>query len=55
MGSSFQLRWRLKMLPFGFECTSNLPLACMGIEIGFKIGASVGEEEDVDVPDGEVG
>lgn len=28
----------------------NLPLACMGIETGFKIGSSVGVVEEVDVP-----
>lgn len=27
----------------------NLPLACMGTDIGFKIGSSVGKVEDVDV------
>jgi hypothetical protein len=26
----------------------NLPLACMGREVGFKIGSSVGEVEEVD-------
>jgi hypothetical protein len=33
---------------------SNIPLACMGTKTGFKIGATVGDVEDVDVPDGEV-
>lgn len=29
----------------------NLPLACMGTTIGFQIGSSVGEVEDVDIVD----
>jgi hypothetical protein len=33
----------------------NLPLACMGKEIGYKIGSSVGLVEEVDVSDGEAG
>ena len=33
----------------------HLPLACMGRDIGFKIGASVGVVEDVDVGDDGVG
>jgi hypothetical protein len=33
----------------------NLPLACMGKETGQKIGASVGEVEEVDVHDNDPG
>jgi hypothetical protein len=33
----------------------NLPLACMGTDIGHKIGSSVGEVEDVDIVDDGVG
>ena len=33
----------------------NLPLACMGRDIGFKIGSSIGEVEEVDVADDGVG
>jgi hypothetical protein len=33
----------------------NLPLACMGKEVGHKIGASVGKVVDVDIIDDEVG
>ncbi len=33
----------------------NLPLACMGKEIGHKIGSSVGYVEEVDVTEGEAG
>jgi hypothetical protein len=33
----------------------NLPLACMGKEIGQKIGSSVGPVEEVDVSEGEAG
>lgn len=29
----------------------NLPLACMGTVVGFQIGSSVGEVEDVDIVD----
>jgi len=32
----------------------NLPLACMDTETGLKIGAEVGEVENVDVPGDEV-
>jgi hypothetical protein len=34
---------------------SNLPLACMGKDIGMQIGSSVGEVEDIDVLDDGVG
>jgi hypothetical protein len=33
----------------------NLPLACMGKEVGRKIGAFIGVVEDVDVQDNELG
>jgi hypothetical protein len=33
----------------------NLPLACMGRGVGFKMGASVGVVEEVDISDGEAG
>ncbi|XP_062173686.1 uncharacterized protein LOC133879165 [Alnus glutinosa] len=33
----------------------NLPLACMGKEVGQKIGASVGTVDDIDILDDEVG
>jgi hypothetical protein len=34
---------------------TNLPLACMGREVGFKLGASVGKVEEVDTDKDEVG
>lgn len=33
----------------------NLPLACMGKDIGQKIGASMGTVEEVDISDDKVG
>jgi hypothetical protein len=33
----------------------NLPLACMGKEMGYQIGGSVGEVEDVEVDEDGVG
>jgi hypothetical protein len=33
----------------------DLPLVCMGKNVGYKIGASVGEVEDVDIVDGDPG
>jgi len=32
----------------------DLPLVCMGKNVGYKIGASVGEVEDVDIVDGDL-
>jgi hypothetical protein len=33
----------------------NLPLACMGKDVGHKIGATVGQVDEVDILDDEVG
>ena len=33
----------------------RLPFACMGRDVGFQVGSTVGEAEDVDVLDDEVG
>lgn len=36
-------------------CMSNLPLACMGMEVGQQIGSTVGLVEEVDTDDEGIG
>jgi hypothetical protein len=33
----------------------NLPLACMNLHIGYQIGSTMGQAEEIDVDDGKMG
>jgi hypothetical protein len=54
MVSRLPKKWSLSMQAFWVRMY-DLPLVCMGKNVGYKIGASVGEVEDVDIVDGDPG